>query len=56
MKTKFIILFYQNMGVFDQQKGSQALLDTFYKKVLPAQMKVQTSAQKYLTVQQWLIC
>ena len=51
MKTKFIIVIYQNTGVLDQQKRSQALLDSFYKKVLPAQMKVQTSAQKYLKVQ-----
>ena len=52
MKTKFIIVIYQNTAVLDQQKRSQALLDSFYKKVLPAQMKVQTSAQKYLKVQQ----
>ena len=52
MKTKFIILIYQNMRVSDQQKESQALLDALYKKVSPAQMNVRTPAQKYLRVQQ----
>ena len=50
MKTKLTLPFYQSIGVFDQQKESQALLGAFFTE--NAQLKVQTLAQKYLTVQQ----
>lgn len=32
--TKFAIPLYRSMGVFHQRKESQALLDTFFQKIL----------------------
>ena len=50
MKTKPILPFYQDMGIFDQQMESRAFLDELYYEILLAQMKVQTSVQEYLTM------
>ena len=36
MKTKLALPLYRNMEVFDQPKESQALLDVFFQKILPA--------------------